>query len=528
MAFDYVNFSGLSHFYDKIKTKFASKDDLANKMDKSNPTGTGSLSLNRESGTTIGTNSIALGTYNGATASGNYSVALGGYNWGNGKKLIASGYQSTAIGAGAQSTANDTVAIGTVSSASGNYSMALGFGSKANGSYSVAMNRGTTNGSGSVAIGKFTVTNGDDSTAIGLGTVTGSDFQTALGKYNIEDTSGDYVYIVGNGSDSARSNAHTLDWDGNAEFSGDVIAYGCGGTTPISLNELNSRPVNNNLLINSNFANPVNQREIISPVFNDSEYSGLYCIDRWELGVKSQLTINENKSITLNCVDGFNSGISQFINDTKILIGKPVTLSAKINGKVYSSSTNALNTNNTAGQAVYRKYDDNNVLQWLFYVQYYVDSDKSIENFKVCLTKTADCTEPMEIEWAKLELGEVATPYVPRLYEEELQLCQRYYQPLFVRQSASFCAWGTYYTYITLPCKMRLSSPTISVTEARVMFATTDGNFTDSEDINVSRTVGNADKNECEVQFKLGDSLSTLNLSDLPTFGGIICLDAEI
>lgn len=33
----------------------------------------------------------------------------------------------------------------------------------------------------------------------------------------------------------------------------------------------------------------------------------------------------------------------------------------------------------------------------------------------------------VEIDWVKLEFGEFATPYVPRLYTEELNLCRRYY-----------------------------------------------------------------------------------------------------
>lgn len=43
------------------------------------------------------------------------------------------------------------------------------------------------------------------------------------GKYNIEDTAGAYVHIVGNGTSTAkRSNAHTLDWSGNAWYAGRV------------------------------------------------------------------------------------------------------------------------------------------------------------------------------------------------------------------------------------------------------------------------------------------------------------------
>ena len=47
------------------------------------------------------------------------------------------------------------------------------------------------------------------------------------GRYNIEDTKNKYAHIVGNGNSYdnnsvIRSNAHTLDWDGNAWFSGNV------------------------------------------------------------------------------------------------------------------------------------------------------------------------------------------------------------------------------------------------------------------------------------------------------------------
>jgi hypothetical protein len=41
--------------------------------------------------------------------------------------------------------------------------------------------------------------------------------------FNIEDTNEKYVSIVGNGTNyNNRSNAHTLDWDGNAWFAGTI------------------------------------------------------------------------------------------------------------------------------------------------------------------------------------------------------------------------------------------------------------------------------------------------------------------
>ena len=55
----------------------------------------------------------------------------------------------------------------------------------------------------------------------GDGTISKGMAQHVQGKYNIPDnTSAD---IVGNGtSDENRSNAYTLDWEGNGWYSGDV------------------------------------------------------------------------------------------------------------------------------------------------------------------------------------------------------------------------------------------------------------------------------------------------------------------
>lgn len=67
------------------------------------------------------------------------------------------------------------------------------------------------------------------SAAEGKGTIASSSCQHVEGKYNIEDTENKYIHIAGNGNDDTgeivQSNAHTLDWDGNAWFAGDIT---CG------------------------------------------------------------------------------------------------------------------------------------------------------------------------------------------------------------------------------------------------------------------------------------------------------------
>ena len=83
--------------------------------------------------------------------------------------------------------------------------------------------------------GENTSATGDYSHAEGLGTIAASDYQHVSGKYNIRDANNTYLAIVGNGtSASSRSNAYTLDKNGNAKYAGDVTATINGSTVSIS------------------------------------------------------------------------------------------------------------------------------------------------------------------------------------------------------------------------------------------------------------------------------------------------------
>lgn len=66
---------------------------------------------------------------------------------------------------------------------------------------------------------------GDYSHAEGTSTIAASNNQHAQGKFNIADNQNIYADIVGNGVDeNNRSNAYTLDWNGNSWFAGTVEA----------------------------------------------------------------------------------------------------------------------------------------------------------------------------------------------------------------------------------------------------------------------------------------------------------------
>lgn len=78
------------------------------------------------------------------------------------------------------------------------------------------------------AEGWYTSAGGHHSHASGVQTIAQRYCQFVLGKYNIADTTGNtgndpgtYLFIIGNGSDANnRSNAFTVDWDGNVEMAG--------------------------------------------------------------------------------------------------------------------------------------------------------------------------------------------------------------------------------------------------------------------------------------------------------------------
>lgn len=112
-------------------------------------------------------------------------------------------------------------------SEAGSYSVALGSNVKASGNYSFAEGVGTEAMSMAAhAEGSNTKACSAYSHAEGWFTVATTPYQHAQGKYNIEDYTNEYAHVVGNGTKDKRSNAHTLDWEGNAWYAGDVYVKG--------------------------------------------------------------------------------------------------------------------------------------------------------------------------------------------------------------------------------------------------------------------------------------------------------------
>ena len=186
-----------------------------------NPTGSGNVSFGRKSGSSIGNKSVVIG--DNSEASNDNSIAIGTGN-------VASGQHSTVIGRDSTASGLKSVALGFHNSASGEYAFATGCYTNSNGvAGSTFGNQATINPNSWCALSS------------GIHTVANGLVQHVFGMNNIPDaevsgysTPAEHLLIVGNGdylsSDTYESNAMTLDWDGNAWFSGNVYVGSTSGT----------------------------------------------------------------------------------------------------------------------------------------------------------------------------------------------------------------------------------------------------------------------------------------------------------
>ena len=193
-------------------------------------------------------------------------------------------------GTGTQAQGMASHAEGSGTSAQAPYSHAEGYATYAGGSAAHAEGFNTRVEAGS-----------NHSHTEGRATTANHKSQHVQGEYNIADDStaaanarGNYAHIVGNGtSDSARSNAHTLDWSGNAWFAGDVYVGSTSGT---------NKDEGSQKLVNSN--------EVLSAIENASETyfatQGSFESNDFTVSEASSLSsmCSELNTRILACIDG--------------------------------------------------------------------------------------------------------------------------------------------------------------------------------------------------------------------------------
>lgn len=160
-------------------------------------------------------------------AVGDYSQVFGYQCQATNDYAHAEGYQTQAKGKYSHAEGAGTHALADYSHTEGDSTEALSWGAHAEG------NSTSASGLASHAEGHHTEAPGSYSHAEGLYTKANGAYQHVQGKYN--KTTGTNADIVGNGTDeNNRSNAYNMDWNGNAEFQGEVYVGGCtpNGETP--------------------------------------------------------------------------------------------------------------------------------------------------------------------------------------------------------------------------------------------------------------------------------------------------------
>jgi len=222
------------------------------------------------------------------------------------------------------------------------------------------------------------------------------------------------------------------------------------------VNKLVNGAVYPNLLDNSNFTNPVNQRDGTS--YSASTGNTVYAIDRWRIEGATYTVATH----TLSGTSYTNRAcrMAQFIEMEQygLAIGDTLTFSLETNGTKHSATAKILDrdqySNFESVPSAYSCADFDVVLCTGL-------SKPSILSFTICPKKA------LVLEWAKLEKGSVATPYVHKSYGAELSACQRYFYRIYnsTWQTGSLISgWGFIVPFDT-PVPMR-SNPTINFVDA--------------------------------------------------------------
>lgn len=212
------------------------------------------------------------------------------------------------------------------------------------------------------------------------------------------------------------------------------------GDLQIDYNALANLPTisNPNLLINSDFRNPINQRGKLE--YTTSNAQIIYTIDRWR--TKGLTAVVNNGSVTLKNNTSTVWSFTQMFEQS--LPSDYYTLSINIHSVVGSPYMNVVYADGS--QSTARGLGSVGINSTI------VQGTVSHVNI------TLKAGEEITILWVKLEQGKTATPFSPRIYTEELSLCQRYYNrlntvyPLMITQQTK----AENYSYVPVPLPVSL------------------------------------------------------------------------
>lgn len=214
-----------------------------------------------------------------------------------------------------------------------------------------------------------------------------------------------------------------------------------------------------NILDNSDFRNPINQR-------GQTEYKGSgYCIDRWQCNSMACHLTLEDGYISMKKNADSSSTATQFIKQTlehpELYRGKTLTLVVRAKGTRFRIWVDGIDES----APEYQSFDD-----WTTLIRTVTASN---DVTVIEPTLQAENGGNWQFQWAALYEGEYTTEtlpeYHPKGYAQELLECQRYYRRYSYETSATivlngFISSGT--TSIICPppntLPMRIGAPTVS------------------------------------------------------------------
>lgn len=211
---------------------------------------------------------------------------------------------------------------------------------------------------------------------------------------------------------------------------------------------------NPNLLINGDFR--VNQR-------GQTSYSGnnIYGIDRWIIRDSVVDVVDNGIKVTQS---GQWFGINQSLENFNHLKGKTVTLSIKFSNVDMTGDSVyiALSNSNTAQhRGTVLEILDNIKQAGVYTITTTIPSTLELKCFNICIQNykgVSTTTNNFTVEYAKLEIGSVATAFSPRTYAEELAMCQRYY--IKIKPQSTYQAFATGVCYSSTSMMLFIPTPT--------------------------------------------------------------------
>lgn len=284
------------------------------------------------------------------------------------------------------------------------------------------------------------------------------------------------VNIRGPKGEDGVTPAKGVDYFTAADVAG-VAAQAAGIVTPDSIGAAPmeyTRKVGNphNLLDNSDFRNPVNQR-------GQASYTSTgYSIDRWRLRANNGGTLEVNGAngcVRLNAgTSGINGLYTQvatkdYADKVKSVFGKPVTLAVKIKENTLNAdfSVDLKNSTSTTsdGDGIVNIGGDWCNGTGLKVMSCVMPTALTNQYLNFVIRTSSDCTSGhLDIEWAALYEGEYTAEnlpeYQPKGYGVELAECQRYYLPIShgpLGNGYTTNAGGVAYINIPTPCTMRIT-----------------------------------------------------------------------